>query len=271
MTKTISAIIIAKNEAEMIANCLDTLSWCDEIIVVDNNSTDTTAQLAERAKARVVSASGTFADLRNEGLRRAKTDWVLYVDADERITPALADEVRLMIDTTEFQAYEIGRNNILYGHYLSYGGWQNDFVVRLFEREKLQQWVGEVHEHAEIVGKTGRLKENIVHFTHRNIISGLLKTAEWTPIEASLLANSERTPKVSAGLILRKGVMEVLRRIVFKKGYKDGTAGWVEALVQGINRMLVYMQVWERQQKPGLPERYEQYERSVVKLWQQKK
>jgi glycosyltransferase involved in cell wall biosynthesis len=271
MTPTISAIVIAKNEAEMIANCLDTLQWCDEVIVVDHHSVDTTAQLAERAKARVITANGSFADLRNEGLRVAKTDWVFYVDADERVTPKLADEVRQTIAETEHVAFAVGRNNILYGHYLEHGGWQSDFVVRLFNREKLTQWSGDVHEHAEIDGSTGRLTENLVHFTHRSIISGLLKTAEWTPIEATLLAQDERTPKVTAGLLLRKGVMEVFRRIVLKKGHRDGTAGWVEALVQGINRMLVYMQVWELQQKPSLAERYEQYERSVVKLWQQKK
>jgi glycosyltransferase involved in cell wall biosynthesis len=255
----------------MIANCLDTLTWCDEVIVVDNNSSDATAQIAERLKARVVKAEGNFADLRNEALRRAKTDWIFYVDADERVTPALADEIKLMAEVAEHQAYAVGRNNILYGHYLQHGGWEQDYVVRLFQREKLISWAGEVHEHAQVEGTTGRLKEQLAHFTHRNTISSLQKTIEWTPIEAHLLAQAEHTPKVGIGLILRKGVMEFIRRAILKKGRRDGTAGWVEALVQGINRMLVYIQVWELQQKPSLTERYEQYERSVVKLWQQKK
>jgi glycosyltransferase involved in cell wall biosynthesis len=267
MTPTISAIVIAKNEEAMIANCLDTLRWCDEVVVVNNDSSDATVGIAHRQGARVITTSGTFAELRNEALKRSKTDWVLYVDADERVTPALAQEIKKVIDQPEHVAYAVNRTNVLYGQHLQHGGWGEDWVVRLFERTKLKTWAGEVHEHAEVDGSEGKLSEKLVHFTHRDIISGLIKTAHWTPIEASLLAASSKTPKVTLGLILRKTLMELVRRLITKQGYKDGLTGWIEALVQAMNRMLVYMQVWELQQKPSLPEKYQQYERSIVELW----
>jgi glycosyltransferase involved in cell wall biosynthesis len=275
MPATIAALIIAKNEEEMIANCIETLRWCDEIIVINNESADATVGIAHRLGAKVVTASGTFAELRNQGLAKAKTDWVLYVDADERVTPALAAEIKKVIGAsleesvvTPPTSYLINRQNILYGSYLQHGGWEEDGVVRLFNRESLKTWVGSVHEHAEVSGHQGTLKQSLIHFTHRSVVSGLAKTIEWTPIEADLLYQAG-TPPVTVRTLLRKGLMEVWRRAVVKKGYRDGAVGWIEALIQGMNRVLVYMQVWEKQQKPTLPERYQQYEKAIHTLWKQ--
>ncbi|MDQ3008196.1 MAG: glycosyltransferase family 2 protein [bacterium] len=268
MSATISVIVIAKNEAEMIANCLESLQWCDEIIVIDNESSDATAELAKRSGARVItSTAATFSEIRNKGLQTAKTDWVLYIDADERVTPKLASEITQAIMKSEATAYSLTRRNILYGHEMQHGGWQNDEVVRLFKREAIITWHGEVHEHAEVSGQQLKLSTPLWHLTHRNIVSGLLKTAEWTPVEAKLLYEAN-VPAVTLFTLLRKGGMSVWRHAVRKQGYKDGVAGWVEALVQGMNRMLVYMQVWEMQQKPTLDERYTQLEEVIAKEWQ---
>lgn len=265
---TVTAIVIAKNESEMIANCLETLLWCDEVLVLDHESSDTTAEIAQRLGARVAEVSGSFADIRNEGMRRTKSDWILYIDADERVVPSLAEEIReVMASESALSAYALSRSNVLYGHVMHHGGWETDVVVRLFKREALKGWEGVIHEHALIEGETGVLTTQLLHLTHRNIVSGLLKTAEWTPLEAQLLFDA-KIPKVTLLTILRKGVMEVIRRAIFKKGRRDGLVGWIEALVQGINRMLVYMQVWELQQKPTLPDRYQKYEATVVELWQ---
>lgn len=268
-TASLAAIVIAKNEEEMIANCLETLQWCDEILVVNNHSSDGTVEIAQRLGAKVSTASGTFADLRNHALTKVKTDWILYIDADERVTPALAEEIRQVINQADSaSSYLIYRKNILYGSHLQHGGWENDGVVRLFERQQLKQWSGDVHEHAEVEGAQGTLQESLVHFTHRSIVAGLAKTIEWTPIEAELLYRAQ-IPPVTAWTLWRKGLMEVWRRAIVKGGYKDGVVGWVEALVQGMNRVLVYMQVWEKQQKPTLSERYQQYEKAIHKLWKQ--
>lgn len=263
---TIAAVVLTKNEAEMIANCLETLRWCSEILVIDHGSTDTTPEIARRAGAKVVVAEGTFAQRRNEALKRCKADWLLYIDADERVTPELAQEIMRVVRDGTDTAYAVCRSNILYGRVFEHGGWQDDWVIRLFKREKLQRWAGEVHEHAEIEGKTGKLRSLLVHLTHRDVISSLYKSAEWTPIEARLLFEAG-APKVTAFTLLRKTVMELLRRVVVKGAYQDGMAGWVEAWTQAMNRLLVYMQLWQLQQRPPLTERYQRFEHSIAQLW----
>lgn len=263
---TIAAIVLTKNEAGMIANCLETLRWCSEILVIDHNSTDTTTEIASRQGAKVVKAEGSFAHRRNEALKRCKADWLLYIDADERVTPDLAQEIMHAVTDGTDTAYAICRSNILYGRVFEHGGWQDDWVVRLFKREKLQKWAGEVHEHAEVEGKTGRLRSLLVHLTHRDVVSSLQKSVEWTPIEARLLFEAG-APKVTARTLFRKTTMELFRRVVRKGAYQDGMAGWVEAWTQAMNRLLVYMQLWQLQQKPSLPERYQRFEHSIAELW----
>ncbi len=266
MPTTLSALILAKNEAAMIANCLDALAWCDEVIVIDNGSTDATAEIATRAGARVITQQGSFAQLRTAAFRKSKTDWVLYIDADERVTPELAQEIRQVISQPQHQSYGLVRKNILYGSAMAHGGWEKDMVVRLFQRDALKEWAGDIHEHAVTVGSTGVLREQLWHFTHRSVIESLYKSAQWTPIEAELLAQAG-TAAVTPVTLIRKGVMEVWRRAIWGGGYKDGMAGWVEAITQGLNRILVYMQLWERQQKPSIPKKYEQFEHELAERW----
>lgn len=265
---SITAVIIAKNEAEMIVNCINTLWWCDEILVIDSASNDDTAKLAETAGARVVGFSHkSMAKTRNEALKRIKTDWLFYVDADERVTPTLAKEIMVQLETSSASALKIPRQNVHYGKIMLHGGWEKDFVTRAFNREHFKNWYGDIHESPKFSGEIIELKSPLIHLTHRNTLDGLSKTMAWTPIEADLLAKANSKP-VKIRVILRKGIMEFLRRGVFKLGFRDGAEGWIEAIVQGINRMLVYIQLWERQRESGLNDTYQQIEEKILKMWQ---
>lgn len=267
---SISALIIAKNEETMIGNCIATLSWCKEVIVIDDGSTDTTRDIAENLGAHVISFKhSSFSRLREEALKRAKSDWVFYVDADERVTPTLAKEIQVMIETSDASAFRVQRENIYFGKRFQAGGWQDDWVERVFKKDALEGWFGEVHESPRYSGTCIDLKTKLIHFTHRDVVSGLFKTASWTPMEAEALFKAG-VPKVTFWTLLRKGCMEFFRRALVQKGYRDGMEGLVEALIQGINRMLVYMQVWELQQKPSIPERYAAKESQIAELWKQK-
>ena len=265
---SITAIIIAKNEAEMIINCINTLSWCDEILVVDSASSDDTAKLAENAGVRVIGFSHrSMAKTRNEALKKIKTDWAIYVDADERVTPTLAKEIMVQLETSTAVALSIPRQNIHYGKVMKRGGWEQDRVTRVFNKNKFQEWYGDIHESPRFDGQEIKLSSPLVHLTHRDTLDGLKKTISWTPIEADLLAKANTQP-VKVQTILRKGLMEFLRRGIFKQGYRDGVEGWIEAMVQGINRMLVYIQLWERQRQPSLESSYQQLEQQISKMWQ---
>lgn len=263
----VSAIVIAKNEEKMIANCLDTLRWCNEVIVVDNGSTDSTAELAEHQGATVVKMKvGTFAQLRNKGRKTATSDWQLYVDADERVTPKVKKEILRAMRNTEYEAYRIPRNNIHYGKWMQHGGWSPDYVVRLFRKDALKEWGGEIHEHAVVKGKTGDLTEPLVHLTHRNMVDGLKKSIEWTQTEAKLLYEAHH-PKMGMLRFMKIVFTEFLGRYVFRKAWKDGVEGGVESMVQAMNRFLVYEQLWELQRKPSLEETYKTIEKEIMMLW----
>lgn len=267
----ITALIIARNEEKMIANCIETVRWCKEVLVLDNGSSDSTPQLAEELGARVVHyQTHNFATLRQEILKHAKTEWIFYLDADERVTPELAQEVIVQLETTSASAFTLKRENYFYGQKFSFTGTQGDLVARIFKRAHVQGWKGEIHESPVYKGETLELHCPLLHFTHRTTQEGLIKSASWTLQEAQLLHKAGTKP-VTVTTILRKGLMEILRRGIRDKGYKDGMAGWVEAIIQGINRMLVYIQVWELQREPSITKRYEQLEQQVARSWREKK
>ncbi len=263
----LSALVIAKNEQEMISGCFHSLEWCSEVIVIDDGSSDKTREIAESYGAKVVSFKhNSFARLREEALKRAKYDWVFYIDADERVTPTLAKEIMVNIETNSADVFRLGRDNVFFGKHLLAGGWQDDRVERVFRKSSLQGWYGNVHETAKYKGKLIDLDTKLLHFTHKNVVSGLLKTASWTPIEAKELYLSG-IKKITFFTLLRKGWMEFFRRAVVKKGYRDGMTGLVEATIQAINRILVYIQVWELQHKPSIEDRYHQLEKNLLKQW----
>lgn len=266
---SITAIIIAKNESAMISNCIDALRWCDQIIVVDNASTDDTVTLAENAGARVINhKSGDFAQTRNVALKYVKTDWLLYIDADERVTPRLYQEIAVNIETDEADVLQFNRQNMCYGSIFNHGGWQNDLVTRCFKKTALKEWTGAIHESPQYDGRVKLLHTPLIHFTHRSTQDNLRKSAEWTIKEAELLA-AAHPDQVTLMTLLRKGVMEFFRRAVLQQGYKDGMPGLVEALVQAMNRVMVYIQVWELTQVPTIEERYQHKEMEIANQWKQ--
>jgi glycosyltransferase involved in cell wall biosynthesis len=263
----VTAIIIAKNEASMISNCIDGLHWCDQIIVVDNGSTDQTAELASSAGAKVIHhATSNFAEQRNVALKYVKTEWIFYIDADERITPRLFQEIAVNIETNEADILKLTRQNVCYGQELRHGGWEQDIVTRVFKKSSLIKWTGMIHESPEFEGTVKQLHTPLIHLTHRSTADNLKKSSEWTIKEAILLAEKQ-TEAVTFKTLLRKGIMEFIRRAYLKKGYKDGMPGIIEALVQAMNRVMVYIQVWELTQTPTLEEKYANLEQQIADQW----
>ncbi|MCA9373252.1 glycosyltransferase family 2 protein [Candidatus Woesebacteria bacterium] len=266
----VSAIILAKNEATMLPGCLHTLRWCSEVLIIDDGSTDGTASVAEDAGARVISFKHqSFARKREEGAKHAASPWLLYIDSDERVTPELVAEISAALhEKQSLAAYSINRENIFFGQAMHHGGWETDVVTRLIKKDQLSGWKGEIHESPKISGEIGQLQEPLVHFSHRSVSDGLLKSADWTKTEALLLSKTIDKP-VTLPVIIRKGLGEFWRRVIQKRGYRDGMVGYIEGLIQAINRVLVYIQIWEFQQSPPIPDLYAVKERELQILWEQ--
>lgn len=266
--KDLTVIILAHNEADNLRQLLPSLSWVGKIIIIDDNSSDNTKQIARQFGALCLTTNKTsFAQKRNQALAKVTTTWLLYLDADERPTPALRDEVIKLIGShvpSDISAFALRRQNYCYGKPLYYGGWQNDWVTRLFKTKALRYWQGDIHESPVFQGEVSKLQEPLWHFTHRRTSANLAKSSAWTIKEATLLAQA-KIPPVTKWTVLRKTLAEFYRRYFFYQGYRDGMAGFVESYTQACNRGFVYIQVWELQQCPSIEESYQQLENALKK------
>jgi hypothetical protein len=248
MKNNISAIVITKNEEEKIGDCLESLSWADEILVIDTGSDDKTIEIATKKKAIVVSYSkGGFSDWRNQGAKEAKNDWLLYVDADERVTPLLRKEIlRTIKNSADIALYAIPRRNIILGKEMKHGGWWPDYVKRLMRKDALDKWEGDLHENPVVKGDLGHLKNPLVHIKHAKLSEMVEKTNKWSEIEAKLLLKSGH-PKMAGWRFFRIMVTELWYRLIKLKGYRDGTEGVVYAIYQMWSKFVTYGKLWEMQ------------------------
>lgn len=244
----ISAIILAKNEAQRIDKCIDALSFCREIIVVDNGSRDDTGTVSAKHGASVIEEhSPDFAALRNAALGKIKNDWVLYVDADEIVTPALASSIRETVShwsLSEAVAYRLHRVNYYLGH-----RWPtSELMLRLFRREALLRWEGKLHETPVVKGRLGSLTGDLSHDTHRTLEEMVAKTNEWSGTEARLRI-SARHPKVTWWRLLRVMITGFWDSFFRQGGWRAGTVGLIESIYQGFSMFITYAKLWELQEK----------------------
>lgn len=245
----ISVIIICKNEKDFIADCLESVKWADEIIVFDTGSTDGTIEIVQQYKGKLVrykSESVNFGEWHNQSLKEAGGDWVFYLDADERMTPLLKEEILKKIKNLDVSAYAIPRRNFLLGKELHFGGWFPDYQIRLFQKSKLHRWVGDLHEHPEFQGSVEKLENPMIHFQPEKIEPALKKSIKWSGVEANLLFEANHPPIVW-WRVIRMGITTLFDRLIKKQGFRDGTEGWIESIYQSFHTMIVYMKLWELQ------------------------
>lgn len=233
----------------MIESCLSQLAFADEIIVLDQSSTDKTVEITSKFTDKIYkTTSDDFAKNRNLLSSHAKGDWLIYIDADERLTPQLSSEIRKSIRSKSYSAYLIARKNFILGIWQKHGGWWPDYVPRLIKRDKLKGWYGKVHESPEVEGQIGYLQNPISHFTARTITQMLLKSTNWAKIEAQLYQRS-KNPQVTILKVIKAAAGEFLNRYILKLGLLDGTVGLISAIYQSIHTAMTFTYLWEIQSK----------------------
>ena len=259
----LSVIVLTYNEAENLEACLQSVSWADEIIVIDGGSSDKTVPLARKFTHKTFHQPLTsFAKQRNLGARKAKGKWLFYLDADERVTKRLCQEIEESIKRGEASALKMPRQNYFLGRKVKHGGFWPDYVTRIFRKENFKKWQGKIHESPQFSGVVETLESPLIHLTHRSIKAGIKKSADWTYLEAKLFLKANH-PSVTWWRLMKVMVWEFGYRYLKLGGFKDGFVGFLEAVIQAWNRFLVYAQLWELQQKPSLPERYQQIEKEI--------
>jgi hypothetical protein len=242
----ISVLVVAKNEAHNLAGCLARARWADEtVVVVDPASRDDTIAVARReAEVAAVRAFDDFASQRNYALGLASGDWVLSVDADERVTPALAAEIRSVIAdrNNPVRGYRVPIQSVILGRDFFYSGTQHDQPLRLFRRDS-GRWVGLVHETVDLTGPAGTLDSPLLHQTLPNVQVFWSKIDHYTTLEARSLAGSHSRFRLR-DLTLRP-VWTFLKLYLYKQGFRDGVEGLMFCALSGVS---VAVRAWKHRE-----------------------
>lgn len=260
----LSAIIIAKNEQDRIKTCLESVKWADEIIVLDNGSTDKTLEIVKQYTNKIFRFENQdYAAFRNKAFEKASGDWVLYVDPDERVLTPLRNEIEQLIKANDCSAYAISRKNIIFGKEVKYGPFWPDWVIRLLKREHFEEWVGAIHEYPKFKGKLGYTKNSLLHLTHRDLDQVVQKSLAWSKIDANLRIKAGH-PKMSGWRFLRIVAIEIFNQGIARGGFFNGTVGVIDSLLQTISLYLTYVRLWQLQQPKPLDQVYKNIDKSLL-------
>lgn len=241
----ITAIIIAKNEEKNIKDCLNSVKWCDEIIVVDDKSIDKTAIISRNFGAKVYThpMKGNFSEQRNFGLSKANGDWILFIDADERVTEALWFEIMQYVNSalSDAKGFYVKRRDIMWGKALNYG--ETGFVKLLrLAQKNCGIWEGLVHEKWNIKGKKVVLSNYLEHYPHDDIKNFLKEVNYYTDLRArDLFDRKISSPWI---FIMLYPVAKFIKNYFLMQGIRDGVPGLLNALMMSFHSFLVRAKLW---------------------------
>lgn len=244
----ITAIVLTKNEEKNIVDCLESLSFCSEILVIDDNSEDRTLEIAKKmgSKVFVHSLENDFSRQRNYGLAKTSGEWVLFIDADERVNSALAKEIILKTSENKYHGFFVKRVDTIWGKRLRFGEAGAAWRLRL-GRKTAGKWLGVVHEGWFINEKVGELENELDHFPHQTIEEFIKEINYYTTLRADELYKSGVKIKWYDLILYPK--LKFLQNFIFKLGFLDGIPGLIFSLTMSFHSFLVRGKLWILSQK----------------------
>jgi glycosyltransferase involved in cell wall biosynthesis len=244
----LSAVVLTRNEEKHIIDCLDTLDFCDEVIIVDDKSTDNTKELIEkyredhkRIKLFEHELNNNFSKQREFGVEKTNNDWVLFVDADERIPKELAQEIIERLSVPKESGFLILRTDFMWDKELKHGDSGNTRLLRLFDKTK-GGLKGKVHEVWETRGEVGYINSPILHYPHPTITDFLKEINFYSTIRAEELHS--RGKRTNFFLIVAYPKAKFIKNYFISMGFLDGTAGFVHAMLMSFYSFLVRGKLW---------------------------
>jgi len=275
MTK-ISAIILADNKEDIIEKCFKTINWVDEKILVDLGSQDNTLTIAKKYGSRIIKGNSdyNFSLWRNQGAKVANGEWLLYIDADERVSSALKEEIQSIIPalpagrhhpSSIINGYYIPRKNYFLGKEFR-TAWP-DYQLRLIRKDKLTGWQGNIHETPKINGKVGTLVNPLIHLAHQNLEDCLANTLKWSKLEAENRFKLGH-PKMSGLRFLHIIATGFWQQFVKQKVWREGVEGVIDGIYQVFSLFITYVRLWELQRKEPLKDTYKKIDQEILKKWQ---
>lgn len=243
---SLTVITITRDEENNIAECLDSVRWADQIVVVDSGSKDKTVDLAKRYTADVYGIEWEgYGHARNFGLDRASGKWILWLDADERVTPELAEEIKRVVgrDEAGYSGYSVARRAFFLGKWIKHCGWYPSRVVRLFRRGEGRFNETRVHERLELRGNIGELRSDLLHYTDPHLQRYLAKLNKYTTLAAQDMAANGK-PFRLWDLIVRPPFLFV-KMYILRLGFLDGVHGFVLSVLSSAYVFSKYAKLWE--------------------------
>lgn len=246
---SLSVVIITRNEAANIRGALESVAWADECVVVDSGSTDETARIARETGARVETHPWAgYAAQKNHATALAAHDWVLSLDADERVTPALADEIcAVLASAPPARGYRIPRVTRYLGRWIRSTDWYPDPQLRLYDRRHAHWADVLVHESVVLEGSPGRLHGELEHHPYRDIAHHLRTIDRYTSLAAEQMRKNGRRAGVSD--LALQAPAAFLRNYLLRGGVRDGAAGLLVSILNSYYVFLKFAKLWELQQR----------------------
>ena len=260
----ISVCLATFNEEKNIRDCLESVKWADEIVIVDGTSSDKTVEIAssigrsasgqKKPKIKIIVRENPlmFHINKQKAFEAASGDWILYLDADERVTPKLRDEILKVINhqssvtSHQYNGFWIPRKNIIFGKWIKHTGWYPDHQLRLFKRGRAYLPCQSVHEQPKLSGKAGYLKNPLLHYNYQTVSQFIRKlNILYTENDKNVfLAEGKKIKWQDA---IRFPFNEFLKRFFKEKGYKDGLHGLVLSILQAFSIFVTFAKIWETQ------------------------
>ena len=250
---TLSVAMIVKNEAHHLAQCLDTVTaWVDEIVILDSGSTDATQQIAEQYGAKFYQNTDWpgFGKQRQLAQQYVTSDYVLWLDADERVTPELRQSIQTAIaQDAPNTAYKIPRLSEIFGHKIRHSGWYPDYVIRLYRKDFAHYGDQLVHEKVELPANANiqKLQGDLLHYTYQNIHHYLVKSASYAKAWADQREKAGKKATLWQGISHAVGCF--VKMYVIRLGFLDGKAGLLLAMLSAHSTFVKYADLWVRTQK----------------------
>lgn len=252
MRSKISIAIITFNEEKNILRTLESISWADEIVIVDSGSTDNTVSICRRYTDKVFYHEWRgYTEQKNFAIEQSSCEWILSLDADESVEPALASEIISIISAPEsFNGYWIPRKTFFLGRWMRHGGWYPDYNLRLFRKGKGRFVKRAVHEALHVEGKHGRTKHALEHHTYPNIASYIDKMNKYSTLAVEVMAESGISKfKTSLFNIVLRPAFTFIFRYFFRLGFLDGKSGLLLNVLYSYYVFAKYVKAWEYQLK----------------------
>jgi glycosyltransferase involved in cell wall biosynthesis len=241
----LSVTIITYNEEKNIRDCLESVAWTEEIIVVDSFSTDRTLEICQEYTDKIYRKTWEgYARQKNSALEKASFPWILSIDADERVTPELRKEITSVFEgNNSLDGYYIPRRNFFLGRWIRHGGWYPDYTMRLFKKGKARFVLREVHESAVISGTTGYLKNPLEHYTYKSISDFLQRMDHYSTLSAR--EYFQRGGRGGSLHILFAPLLTFVRMYILQRGFLDGYLGFLLSVLYSYYTLTKYAKLKE--------------------------